>query len=93
MTHPVSYINNYLTSISLCPSPPTALSGKMGSGWAVAVTVVGSFSIVGLLGLLGRYLGVWSWARAVWVRAGREEKAHLCRSQRSTTSARSYLVS
>ncbi|XP_063863190.1 mucin-2-like isoform X2 [Scylla paramamosain] len=61
----------------------------MGSGWAVAVTVVGGASIVALLGLLGRYLGVWTWALA-WVRAAREEKVHLCRTERNT-STRSYL--
>nr|XP_053626209.1 uncharacterized protein LOC128684099 [Cherax quadricarinatus] len=61
----------------------------MGSGWAVAVTVVGSVSIAGLLALLARYLGLWTWALA-YLRAAREEKVKLCRSQR-TTSTRSYL--
>ncbi|XP_066955775.1 serine-rich adhesin for platelets-like [Macrobrachium rosenbergii] len=65
------------------------LSLSMASGLAVGVTVVGVVAIVGLLGLLGRYLGVWTWAWA-WIRATREEKVQLCRSER-TTSGRSYL--
>ncbi|XP_068202557.1 uncharacterized protein [Palaemon carinicauda] len=62
----------------------------MASELAVGVTVVGVVAIVGLLGLLGRYLGVWTWAWA-WIRATREEKVQLCRSER-TTSGRSYLL-
>ncbi|KAG7175994.1 hypothetical protein Hamer_G016950, partial [Homarus americanus] len=61
----------------------------MGTGWAVAVTVVGSVVIAGLLGLLARHLGLWTWA-VTWVKAATEEKMHLCRSQR-TTSTRSYM--
>ncbi|XP_069167746.1 uncharacterized protein [Procambarus clarkii] len=62
----------------------------MGSGWAVVVTVVGCASITGLLALLARYLGIWTWALA-YLRAAREEKVQLCRSQR-TSSTRSYLL-
>ncbi|XP_042881868.1 uncharacterized protein LOC122259281 [Penaeus japonicus] len=61
----------------------------MASGAAIGVTVVGVVAIVGLLGLLGRYLGLWTWAWT-WIRASREEKVKLCRSER-TTSGRSYL--
>ena len=57
------------------------------------MTVVGAVTIVGLLGLLGRYLGVWTWAQA-WLRAAKEEKVQLCRPERTTNaSTRSYLVS